>query len=57
MDNTVQIGDKLVIINMSGESQYNGASGVVEKIDDAGQIHGTQGGCALIPEIDVFEKI
>ena len=57
MDNTVQIGDTLVIYNMSGEPQYNGAIGTVTKIDDAGQIHGTWGGCALIPEVDVFEKI
>lgn len=57
MDNTVQVGDKLVIISMSGEPQYNGASGVVEKIDDAGQIHGTWGGCAVIPSVDIFEKI
>ena len=25
---------------------------IVTHIDDAGQIHGTLGGCALIPEID-----
>ena len=57
MDKTVQVGDQLLIIAMSGEPQYNGTSGKVTNIDDAGQIHGTWGGCALIPEIDVFEKI
>lgn len=57
MDNNVQVGDKLIIYNMSGEPQYNGATGIVTAIDDAGQIHGTWGGCAIIPEVDVFEKI
>ena len=31
--------------------------GIVERVDDIGQIHGTWGGCALIPEIDTFEVI
>lgn len=52
----VKVGDEITIISMSGEPQYTGKSGVVTRIDDAGQIHGTWGGCALIPEEDVFEK-
>lgn len=51
----IQVGDKIVIYHMSGEPGYDGATGVVEKIDDAGQIHGTWGGCALIPGVDTFE--
>ena len=32
---------KIRIIFMSGEPQYNGKEGVVEYVDDAGQLHGT----------------
>ena len=47
----VKIGDT---IKMEGEPQYKDREGVITHIDDAGQIHGTWGGCALIPEIDTF---
>ena len=50
------IGKKIRIIWMDGEPQYMGREGVVTYIDDAGQIHGTWGGCALIPSDD-FEII
>lgn len=53
----VKIGDKIRIIIMQGEPQYTGREGIVEYIDDAGQIHGTWGGCALIPSEDVWEII
>lgn len=53
----VKQGDKIRIIKMEGEPQYNGKEGVIEFIDDAGQLHGTWGGCALIPEVDKYEKI
>lgn len=53
----VKPGDKIKIISMDGEPNYNGRIGVVEFIDDAGQIHGTWSGCAIIPEIDKFEII
>lgn len=49
-----EIGDLLKIVCMDGEPKYNGKTGFVEHIDDAGQIHGTWGGCALIPEFDDF---
>ena len=52
-----KVGDKIRIIEMSGEPQYTGREGTVEYIDDAGQIHGTWGGCALIPDEDVWEII
>lgn len=51
----VKIGDTIKIIFMKDEPKYNGKIGVVEFIDDFGQIHGTWGGCALIIGIDVFE--
>ena len=53
----VQVGDKIRIINMNGEPQYAGKEGIVERIDDIGQIHGSWGGCALIPECDIFKII
>ena len=53
----VKIGDTIKIIKMEGEPQYTNREGVVTHIDDAGQIHGTWGGCALIPEVDSFITI
>ena len=49
-----KIGDKIRIIYMEGEPQYTGKEGIVEYIDDAGQIHGSWGGCALIPDEDTW---
>ena len=51
------IGDVIKIISMEGEPQYSGKEGTVTLIDDAGQIHGSWGGCALIPECDIFKVI
>ena len=51
------IGDKIRIIYMNGEPQYTGREGIVEYIDDMKQIHGTWGGCALIPGEDVWELL
>lgn len=39
------------------DSNYPGRIGVVQHIDDAGQIHGTWGGLAVIPEIDEYTII
>ena len=50
----VKVGDKIKIINMDGEPQYTGKEGIVTLIDGIGQIHGTWGGCALVPNIDSF---
>lgn len=51
------VGDKLQIIYMRGEPHYQGRVGEIEIIDCAGQLHGTWGDCALIPEIDKYEII
>lgn len=51
----VKVGDRIRIIYMDGEPQYSGKTGIVEAIDDAGQIHGSWGGCALIPGVDEYE--
>ena len=56
MDN-IKIGDTIKIIKMEGEPQYEGHEGIVTYIDDAGQIHGTWGGCALVPEIDTYSIV
>lgn len=53
----VRVGDKIQIINMAGEPRYTGRSGIVRYIDDAGQIHGSWGGCALIPDEDEFKVV
>lgn len=53
-----KVGDKIRIINMNDPYvNYNGREGVVEHIDDMGQLHGTWGGCAIIPGEDQFEII
>ena len=49
-----KVGQKVVIIEMSGEPQYSGKSGEIKFIDALGQLHGTWGGCALIPSEDRF---
>jgi len=56
-EKNVSYGDKIRIINMLDEPQYKGKEGIVEFVDDIGQIHGTWGGCAIIPENDEFEII
>ena len=53
----VKIGDKIKIISMNGEPQYAGKIGTVEHIDDMGQVHGTWGGCSIIPGVDEYEII
>lgn len=50
----IKKGDKILILEMSGEPSYSGKTGVVTHIDDAGQIHGTWGGLALLPDVDIF---
>ena len=48
----VKVGDKIKIIHLDGEPEYLGNVGIVEYIDDIGQIHGSWDGCALIPGFD-----
>ena len=52
--NKVKVGDKIKIIKMEGEPQYTDREGIVTHIDDADQLHGTWGGCAIISEIDTY---
>ena len=53
----VNIGDKIRINYMKDEPNYSGREGIVRTIDDFGQLHGSWGGCALIPGVDEFEVI
>ena len=52
----VKVGDKIRIISMEyvRANDYNGKEGIVEYIDSIGQLHGTWGGLAVIPECDTF---
>ena len=52
MESKLKVGDIIVIDDMYGEVRYTGKEGKVTHIDDIGQVHGTWGGCALIPDLD-----
>ncbi len=53
----VKVGDTIKIVSMKGEREYDGKIGVVEFIDSFGQLHGTWGGLAVIPDEDSFQVI
>lgn len=55
--NNRYLGKKIRIIEMNGEPQYSGKEGVVNHIDDMGQLWGTWGGLAIIPEADQIQII
>jgi len=48
------LGRKIMIVSMLGEPHYSGRAGVVELVDDTGQLHGSWGGLAVQPENDKF---
>lgn len=52
-----EIGDTIEIINMLGEPNYSGKSGIIKSIDAIGQIHCEGFGLAVIPETDIFKII
>lgn len=53
----IKVGNRIRIIYMKEEPSYCGKEGTVLEIDDAGQLHGTWGGLAVIPEADIIEVI
>lgn len=55
MDRIELLGKHIRIIQMKDEPGYAGKEGVVESIDGIGQLHGTWGSLAIIPEEDTFE--
>ena len=52
-----QVGDTIKIIKMDGEPEYTGKTGEILLIDSMGQLHGTWGGLAVVPEVDEYEII
>ena len=53
-----KIGDRIRINHLEGEdNRYDGKEGVVTRIDDKGQLHGTWGGLAIIPDEDDYTII
>ena len=52
-----KVGDTIRIIQMCGVPDYSGREGVIQHIDDIGQLHGTWGGLAVVPDGDSFEII
>lgn len=57
MENVELLGKKIRIINMRGEPDYAGKEGIVEHIDGLGQLHGTWGSLAIIPQMDIYELV
>ena len=50
-----KVGHRVRIIQLEGEDyRYDGKEGVIEHIDGIGQLHGTWGSLAVIPEADKF---
>jgi hypothetical protein len=50
-----EVGMKILITNVVDEFvDYSGRVGTITHIDDIGQLHGTWGGLALVPELDEF---
>ena len=53
-----KVGQRIRIIHLEGEdTRYDSKEGVIEHIDAIGQLYGTWGGLAVIPEADDFEII
>ena len=53
-DYTHLIGKRIRIDSMEGEVGYDGKEGVVNYCDSMGQLHGTWGRLAVVPEHDSF---
>ena len=53
----VKIGDLIKVIKMEGEPDYSNRVGTVTAIDGIGQLHGTWGGLAIIPEKDTYQVL
>ena len=48
------IGRRIRIKYMAGEPSYTGREGIIQAVDDIGQLHGTWGGLAVMPGEDSF---
>ena len=50
-----EVGMMLLIVHIvDALEDYSGRVGVITHIDDIGQLHGTWGSLALVPELDDF---
>lgn len=50
-----KVGQRIRIIHLKGEdNSYDGREGEIEQIDGIGQLHGTWGSLAVIPDEDSF---
>lgn len=55
LESRYKVGQRIRIIHLEGEDNcYDGKEGEIEEIDAIGQLHGTWGGLAVIPEADEF---
>lgn len=52
-----KVGDKIKILYMKGEPDYEDREGVITHIDSIGQLHGTWGSLAVIPYTDKYTII
>ena len=53
-----KVGERIRIIHLKGEdSNYDGKMGTIEYIDSLGQLHGSWGGVAIIPQMDDYYVI
>lgn len=59
MNTNVKVGDKIRITRLDDpyDHTYVGREGTITDIDSLGQLHGTWGGLAVIPEVDGFAVI
>ena len=53
----IEVGDKIIINYMKDEPDYWGREGIITSIDSMGQLHGTWGGLAVIPNEDDYTLI
>jgi len=53
--NEQYLGKRILIKYMEGEPRYTNRTGIVTHVDDLGQLHGTWGGLAAIPNHDLLE--
>lgn len=54
----ISVGTRIRILHMEGEDDsYDGRIGTVLSIDGVGQLHGTWGSLAVIPELDSFQVV
>lgn len=51
------VGKFILIEEMQGEPEYTGRFGIIERIDDIGQLHGSWGGCAISMAADKFRIV